>query len=324
MAKIKRTDIRRGLRSIGGAMRKLLPVYTEDQLVKMSEKCDRFLKGKWLGRHTIVETVWLRRQDASQLRLLVVRSKNGTKSNATGLLWIHGGGYAIGAPEQDFLFVEQFVEDGSCVAVLPAYTRSTQEPYPAALDDCYQALLWMKDHDRRLGIDRNQLFVGGESAGGGLTAALCLYTRDLDTVHIAFQLPLYPMLDDRSITPSSQNNDAPVWNTASNIAAWEMYLSSVRNWEEIPIYAAPARAENLSGLPPLCTYVGTIEPFYDETRLYVRRMKEQGGSTFFKEFEGCFHAFDLMGYQSQAAKEARDFLMTHFRYAQKHFFAENP
>ena len=323
MAHIKRTDIRRGLRNVGATMRALFPAYTREQLHDMSEKCDKIMPGKWLGRNSVVETVYLHRSDGSRMRVLVCRSKQGTAPNATGLLWIHGGGYAIGAPEQDFLFVDRFVADGSCVTVMPAYTRSTQEPYPAALDDCYLALQWMCSHTEKLGTASNQLFVGGESAGGGLAAALCLYARDLGQVRIAFQMPLYPMLDDRGITASSRDNDAPVWNSDSNRAAWDLYLSAFPDRDKVPAYAAPARAEDLSGLPPMCTYVGTIEPFHDEAAAYAQRMKQQGGTVFFKEFEGCFHAFDMMGYGSDAGKEARNYLMTHFQYAQRHFFAEN-
>lgn len=323
MASVSKYRINRQLRFIGGALRKLKPYYTEETLQKMAHACNRVLSGKWIGRNSKAETSWINRPDGSRLRVLVVRSKNGTSANATGLLWIHGGGYAIGAPEQDVFFVDRMVADGTCVAVMPAYTLSTQEPYPAALDDCYRALLWMRDRDFKLGINRNQLFVGGDSAGGGLAAALCLYARDLKTVNIAFQMPLYPMLDDRQQTQSSRDNDAPVWNSKSNEAAWALYLRSIRD-REVPVYAAPARALDLSGLPPMCTYVGTIEPFYDETKDYVMRIRQQGGTVFFREFEGCFHAFDLMGVGTAVAKEARNYLMTHFRYAQTHYYAKNP
>jgi len=155
----------------------------------------------------------------------------------------------------------------------------------------------------------------------GSTAAVCLYARDKGEVNIAFQLPLYPMLDDRMITASSQNNDAPVWNTASNEAAWALYLEGV---EDVPAYAAPARAEDLRGLPPVCTYVGTIEPFHDETVDFVDRLREQGVAVAFKEYEGCFHAFDMMGAGTKVGKDARAFLLENFRAAQSRYFASDP
>ena len=288
-------------------------------LVKLSAKCEKFLTGKWLGKHTTVETRYIDRPDGTKLRVLVCKSKAGTTPNATGLLWIHGGGYAIGAPEQDFFFADPLTRDGSCVAVMPAYTLATKAPYPAALEDCYLALKWMQEHAQELGINPRQLFVGGDSAGGGLTAAVCLYARDKGEVNIAYQLPLYPMLDDRMITTSSRNNDAPVWNTASNEAAWALYLEGI---EEVPIYAAPARAESLRNLPPACTYVGTIEPFHDETVDFVNRLREQGVEVTFKEYEGCFHAFDMMGAGTKVGKDARAFLLENFRNAQKQCFTD--
>lgn len=167
MAHIENKDIRKELRFVGSVIRKIMPVFTKEQLVKLSAKCEKFLTGKWLGKHTTAETRYIDRPDGTKLRVLICKSKAGTKPNATGLLWIHGGGYAIGAPEQDFFFADPLTKDGSCVAVMPAYTLATKAPYPAALEDCYLVLKWMKEHAQELGINPHQLFVGGDSAGGG-------------------------------------------------------------------------------------------------------------------------------------------------------------
>ena len=320
MPHIANKDIHKDIRLIGGILRMFMPVYTKEKLVPLSDKCAKLMAGHWLGR-SAAESRWVQREDGTQLRLLICRSKKGSKPLATGLLWIHGGGYAIGAPEQDFLFIDPLVGDGSCVAVLPAYTLSARKPYPAALEDCYLALKWMKEHAEELGINPTQLFVGGDSAGGGLTAALCLYARDKGEVDIAFQLPLYPMLDDRMITASSRDNDAPVWNSRANKAAWALYLEGIPK-VEVPAYAAPARAENLSGLPPACTYVGTVEPFYDETVDFVRQLRDAGTEVAFREYEGCFHAFDMMGAFTKVGKDARAFLLHSFRDAQRRFFTK--
>lgn len=94
---------------------------------------------------------------------------------------------------------------------------------------------------------RDKIFVGGNSAGGGMTAALTLYARDKGEVNIAFQMPLYPMLDDRP-TKTSKNNDAPVWNTKSNIAAWKLYLGDDYGTDRVSKYAAPARETDF----PVC------------------------------------------------------------------------
>jgi acetyl esterase/lipase len=318
---IKNSDMNKSVRLIGSAIRKVSPYFKEETFYKQNKTLDRFMKGHWLSRKTAVKTTFIERKNGSKLRVIVCRAKNEGEADTrvTGLLWMHGGGYASGLPEQDCLFADLFCHDGSCVAVLPDYTRSVDAPYPASLHDCYLALQWMWKHADELGIDSNQIFVGGESAGGGLTAAVCLYARDKGHIPIAFQLPLYPMLDDREITKSSQNNDAPIWNTKSNRTGWNLYLQSIDGSDKVPCYAAPARATDYFGLPPACTYVGTIEPFYDETVAYFEELKKAGIPVHLKKFEGCFHAFDLIAYPTKPAQEARKFLVDTFRYAQKNY-----
>mgnify|MGYP001125490301 CR=1 FL=1 len=123
----------------------------------------------------------------------------------------------------------------------------------------------MKAHAQELGIRDDQIMVGGDSAGGGLAAALTLYARDQQDVAIAFQMPIYPMLDDRMETESAQNNDMPVWNSKSNALAWRLYLAGLFGTDHVPPYAAPARADRYEDLPPTVTFVGDLEPFRDET-----------------------------------------------------------
>lgn len=322
--KVNKQDIRPGLRARGRALKILLPYFTERKFRMSNRFLDCFLKGRWLGRTSRMREYYIPRPDGTALRVCVCRARKGGGTAATGLLWMHGGGFAIGLPEQDSAFIDCFTEDGSCVVVSPDYRRSTERPYPAALKDCYRALLWMKANAKKLGIRTDQLFVGGDSAGGGLTAALCLYARDRGEVAVAFQMPLYPMLDDRMISDSAVENDAPVWNSQSNENAWRLYLGARFGRPDTSAYAAPARAADLPGLPPACTYVGTVEPFHDETVAYVTKLRRQGIPVFFKEFAGCYHGFDIVCPGSGAAKEAKRFLMRSFRYAQKHYYCPQP
>jgi acetyl esterase/lipase len=193
------------------------------------------------------------------------------------------------------------------------------KPYPAALEDCCAALLWLRENGGRYGMRPDQVFIGGSSAGGGLTAALSLYARDAG-IPVAFQMPLYPMLDDRP-TPSNTGNTAPLWNSKSNARGWRLYLGGLYGQPQVPAYAAPARAETWAGLPPTCTFVGDIEPFFDETTAYADNLRRNGIPVHFKIFPGCFHAFDLVCPNTQVAKEAADFLEEAFRYAVGHYFA---
>ncbi|MDR1628771.1 MAG: alpha/beta hydrolase [Oscillospiraceae bacterium] len=268
------------------------------------------------------EQKYITRADGTMLRICVYYPRE-KRDGVPGLLWLHGGGYALGVPEQDESFIKRFVEASGCVVVAPDYTLSLQKPYPAALEDSYAALLWLRDNGAQYGMRSDQIFVGGESAGGGLTAALSLYARDKAEVAIAFQMPLYPMLDDRP-TESSANNDAPVWNTTSNNLAWQLYLGDAYGTDDVPIYAAPARAADYSGLPPACTYVGSIEPFFAETQTYVEKLRNSGVSVDFKVFDGAFHGFDIICPNTKIAKDARSFLMDCFKYAVENYFAEQP
>jgi acetyl esterase/lipase len=240
-----------------------------------------------------------------------------------GILWIHGGGYAIGVPEQDEGFIQRFIDESGAVVIAPDYTLSGEKPYPAALDDCYAALLWLRDKGERYGMRSDQIFIGGDSAGGGLTAAVSLLARDKGDVNIAFQMLLYPMLDDRP-TATSKENYAPLWNTKSNYNAWKLYLCQRYGSSDVPAYAAPARATDYSGLPPTCSFVGSVEPFRDETETYIQNLQEAGIKVAFKLFDGCFHAFDMVCGKSKIGKEATSFLMENFKYATQNYFAEQP
>ena len=260
--------------------------------------------------------------DGHRMKLYVLRPTLLLPGGAPGVLWIHGGGYVIGMSEMVFLSrAMDLVKSYGAVVVAPEYRLAGQAPYPAALHDCYEALLYLLRHAEELGVRRDQIMVGGESAGGGLTAALCMYARDRNEVRIAYQMPLYPMLDSRD-TPSSAHNHAPVWNTRRNHRGWQLYLRDLQGAEP-PAYAAPARQTDFSGLPPAYTFVGDAEPFYCETLDFVRQLREAGVEAEVDVFPGCFHAFDLYEFWSEQGKAAIERFEEMFRYALEHYFAEN-
>jgi acetyl esterase/lipase len=280
------------------------------------------LKGK-CKNNINYEQKWILRSDGSKLRICIYSPKK-PKENVPGLLWMHGGGYAVGIPEWEEKVIARFVNASGCIVAAPDYRRSVEYPYPAALDDCYTALLWLRDHCDEYKIRKDQLIIGGDSAGGGLTAALSLYVRDKKEAAIAFQMPLYPMLDDRMNTESAKDNDAPMWNSKSNYTGWKIYLGDLFKTDNVPEYASPARAEDLKNLPPVISFVGDLDPFYDETVIFMNRLRENSIPVFFKVFKGCFHAFDLAGDKTNIGREAISFLMENFNYAINHYFAQQP
>ena len=250
-----------------------------------------------------------------KLKLIVLRYGRGP-----GILWIHGGGYALGMAGMVYASMGRMLARRFCGTVVsPEYRLAGQAPYPAALEDCWAGLKYMYESAAELGIDRKRIVVGGESAGGGLAAALCLYARDRGEIPIAFQIPLYPMLDCED-TDSSRDNHGHVWNTKRNHWGWSKYLGGLYGTAGVPPYASPARAEDLSRLPPCYTYVEDGEPFYDETLAYVRKLNEAGVEAHADVFHGKTHAFDAL-FWTRNAREAKKKLI---EAAEKHLTRTEP
>ena len=251
---------------------------------------------------------------------LLLDPKGETPNGAAGVLWVHGGGYATGMKEMVHMSrAVELVKSRGAVVLSPGYRLSPFAPYPAALDDCYAALCYLKENSAALGVRSDQLMVGGESAGGGLTAAVCIKARDTGDVDVAFQMPLYPMLDDRD-TDSSRDNHGRVWNTRRNHLAWRLYLRGVDR-AHLPPYAAPARLDDFAGLPPAYSFVGDGEPFYTETVSYFDRLREAGIWAELDVYHTDMHAFDMMQPRAALSTQAAEAFLKSFDYAREHFFA---
>ena len=249
-----------------------------------------------------------------QLRVLVCRPIE-RKGKAPGVLWLHGGGYMTGMPEMVYMSrAIDLVTACGAVVISPAYTLSYKAPYPKALNECHEVLLYMKEQADILGIRSDQIMVGGESAGGGLCAALCMLAKDCQSVNIAFQMPLYPMLDCMD-TASSKDNHEKIWNTHRNHMAWSIYLRSLKKETDIPCYASPARRENYEGLPPCYTFVGDIEPFYEEALTYICNLRNAGVPAFVDVYKDFYHAYDMMHPETEEVKQARKRFISAFRQA---------
>lgn len=253
------------------------------------------------------------RKNNPDIPVRVFKLKSSRSEALPGMLYLHGGGFSIGSPDEFLDLIKQFMEVEGCIIVSPYYRKSVDVPYPAAFDDCYDTLLWMKAHAAELGILPDTFIVAGHSAGGGLAISVSLKARDTKDVDIAFQMPIYPILDDRMETKSSQNNNAPVWNSWANRHAWDRYLGDLKKQnKEIPAYAAPARATDLSGMPPTITMVGGVEVFRDEVVDFVERLKQAGVPVEFRLFEGCYHAFEVLEPNASISKEAWSFVFKAF------------
>lgn len=212
-----------------------------------------------------------------------------------GLLWIHGGGYVMGTTDQSDQQQAAMALAGQCLVVSVDYRLAPEHPFPAPLDDCYAALKWLAAQAAELGVDAARIALGGASAGGGLAAGLALLARDRGEVKVIFQLLVYPMIDDRNITPSSHALICSrLWNRELNIAGWRAYLGREPGACDISPYAAPARATDLRGLPPAYIPVGELDLFVDENIDYAQRLMQAEVPVELHVYQGAFHGLEAM------------------------------
>jgi acetyl esterase/lipase len=232
---------------------------------------------------------------APDVRIVVIDPAPGTK-NRPAFLHIHGGGYVAGTAALFASLLQKTAQDCSCLIVSVDYRLAPETRFPGSLEDNYAALLWLYTNSDTLGIDRKRIAIGGESAGGGHTAALAIAARDRKEIPIAFQLLIYPMLDDRtgSSHPVPPYIGNFVWTPECNVFGWSSILGVAAGSPNVPAGSVPARVENLAGLPPTFIGVGSIDLFVEEDIEYARRLINAGVRTELQVLPGGYHAFDLL------------------------------
>ena len=222
------------------------------------------------------------------------------------LLWIHGGGYVLGHPATYHELCSRFAVDLGIVIVSVDYRLAPEHPFPAGLEDCYAALEWVHDHADELGVDQSRIAVGGDSAGGGLAASLAQLASDRGGVPVCFQLLVYPMLDDRTALRTDHGGTGSfVWTPRSNAFGWSSYLGHPPGDDEDRPYAAPARREDLTGLPPAWIGVGDLDLFHDEDLEYAERLHAAGVPCQVDVVPGMYHGADAFFRTSPAMNTFR-------------------
>ncbi len=222
----------------------------------------------------------------------------------------HGGGMITGDRFASLDRHIDWVERFDLVFVGVEYRLAPHHPYPVPLEDCYAGLVWAAEHADELGFDPARLVIMGQSAGGGLAAGTALLARDRGAPALAGQMLLCPMLDDRDATVSThQFADGGRWDREQNRYGWTAYLGSRRGGPDVEIYAAPARAGDLSGLPPTYIDVGSAEVFRDEDVAYASAIWASGGDAELHVYPGGFHGFEVVAPEiaiSRACIDARE------------------
>lgn len=288
----------------------LVNLFRRKRALKFVLKMNRlFLGGKRVEGLYSEERFIKSRYEAPDIRVRIYKPLNAKTSELPAMLFIHGGNYMMGLPEQFSDTIRNFMDTEPCLIIAPDYRKAIDAPYPAALNDCYDTLLWLKEHARIYGARDDKFIVAGHSAGGGLTTAVVLKAMHSKDVDIAFQMPVYPMLDDRLPSATTEEQASIV---GTNILGWNSYLQGL---EKIPVYAAPARAKRYSGLPPTITFVGNLDPFRDETVSFVKKLEKANVPVKFQLFDAAFYGFDLFGSSTKKEinKVADKFLFDNYR-----------
>ena len=260
-------------------------------------------------RHVEVVSV----SETARVRIHRPHNVTGTLS---AILWIHGGGYVAGSAAMVDRAMRTMAEQAGALVASVEYRLAPEHPYPAALDDCYAALEWLV---AQADVDVRRIVIAGRSAGGGLAAALTLRCVDTGLVDLAGQVLIYPMLDDRTVRRSTVAG-ARGWTPQDNEFGWRAYLGSDPGGKGVSAYAAPARREDLSGLPSTWIGVGTADLFHDEDVQYANRLRDAGVPTQLEVVSGAFHGFDFVGPWTRLARRFTEDWMT----AVRQFLAPEP
>jgi len=238
----------------------------------------------------VTEDLLIEGADAQAMAVRIYRNLEGSSPSHPGVVWFHGGGFVLGNLDSEDETCRLVSERLGAVVVSIDYRLAPEDPFPAGVEDCYRGLCWTVEHADTLGIDADRLAIGGNSAGGGLTAAVALMARDRSGPALAYQFLGIPMLDDRCDTESARRNvDERVWNTDLCRDCWELYLGPDR--ETPSPYAAPARATDLSRLPAAYVLVNQLDPLADEALDYAKRLAHAGVLTEVHFVPGAWHGF---------------------------------
>jgi acetyl esterase/lipase len=230
-------------------------------------------------------------------------AKNDT-TPGSAVLFFHGGGYLFGHIEHFDGPVTRYVSASGVPMLSVEYRRAPEHPHPTPLEDAYTALKWLNGHAAELGVDPDRIGVMGDSAGGGMAAALSILSRERRGPQIARQILLMPMLDDRNTTPDPHIAPLAVWTYDDSRTAWPALLGEAAGGPDVPATAAPARLENATDLPPAYIEIGQIDAFRDEASAYAITLSRAGVPVEFHLHPGVPHEFDSIAFNADVSRRA--------------------
>jgi acetyl esterase/lipase len=222
----------------------------------------------------------------------------------SAVVYLHGGGMIGSSVDLYDRTIAGYVADSGVPMLAVDYRLAPEHPHPTPVEDCYAGLAWLTAHAADLNVDPARIAVMGDSAGGGLAAGTVLLARDRG-LPVARQILVYPMLDDRTTKDDPALASLAGWSADDNFTSWHALLGDAVGGPDVSPYAAPARARDLSGLPPSYVEVGELDIFRDESIDYARRIAAAGGSVELHVHPGCPHGFELIAPDSAVARRAR-------------------
>ena len=242
--------------------------------------------------------------DGTTIRLRWYARSDAPTEPGPAAIHLHGGGMIGGSVDLFDGTVARYVAASGTPMLAVDYRLAPEHPHPAPVEDAYAALVWLHEHAAELGVDPARTALFGESAGGGIAAAVALLARDRGGPSIARQILVMPMLDDRTATPDPQFAPFATWSWDDNSTGWRALLGDAAGGPDTPAYAAPARAEDLRGLPPAYIEVGQLDIFRDEDLGYALRLGQAGVDVEFHLHPGVPHVFDVIAFDTDVARRA--------------------
>jgi acetyl esterase/lipase len=219
-------------------------------------------------------------------------------------VYVHGGGMFLCSIDTHDPICRMYTHLSGVPLLSVDFRFAPEHPYPTSVEDVHAALRWATENAAELGVDPSRIAVMGDSAGGGMAAAVALMARDRGGPALAAQILVYPMLDDRTTTPDPEIEPFAMWSTDDNITGWGCLLGDTAGGPDVPSYAAPSRETDLSGLPPAFIDVGQLDIFRDEDVDYAARLQRAGVAVELQLYPGVPHAFEVFAPDAAVSRRA--------------------
>ncbi len=240
--------------------------------------------------------------DGADVRLLWYEKAGSSPGSAA--LFLHGGGMILGNADMFGPTLARYVASSGVPILAVDYRLAPEHPYPAAVEDAYAGLQWLAQHAEDFGIEPSRIAVMGDSAGGGLAAAVAIMARDRGGPSVARQILIFPMLDDRTTSPDTEIAPFALWSYDDNITGWDALLGAAAGTSEVSVYAAPGRLADAAGLPSAYIEVGQLDIFRDEDLAYAQLLSRAGIDVEFHLHQGVPHEFETIAPEAAVARRA--------------------